>query len=115
VRTVYLLERIALGERRLPCRRGVLFVGDPHSCWHAVIYDSEPGALEGFVPGQVLPMGAITPDEVWLEGLARLASGDGGVGVHYLEGVGPLMVGGDVEGRLAATGRRPLARMGRIA
>jgi len=60
-------------------------------------------------------MGALTPDGIWLEGLARLAAGDGGVGVRYLGGVGPLVVGGEVEERLAATHGRPLVQTGRIA
>jgi hypothetical protein len=90
VRTVRLLERVALGEHRPPCRRGILFVGDPRSCRQAVTYDPGPGVLDALTPGDMLPTGALSHDQEWWEGLARLASGDGGVGGHYLEGVGPF-------------------------
>lgn len=110
---MYLLERIALGERLIPCRRGLLFVGDASSCWHAVVYGTESDLLAGFRRNEVVSMAAVTPDGMWLEGLTRPQADDTGTGVHYLSGVGPLFVsfgGGEL-----TPGQERAATKGRLA
>lgn len=91
MRTLYLIDRVALRDRWLICRRGLVFVGAPDgSAWHGVIYDSTPGALEGRECDAPLPFTATTPDGVWLEGVVQVGIGDEQTRMLYLTGVGML-------------------------
>jgi hypothetical protein len=96
VRTLYLVDRIVLSDRRIACRKGLIFVtseeGHP---WYAVIYDQQPHALEAFERGVPIPFGATTPEGLWLEGIIELGSDDAETGVQYLQGLGRLQVSGE--------------------
>ena len=97
MRTLYLVDRVALRDRRLICRRGLVFVGSPDgSAWHAVIYDPEPHALEAYERGAPIPFGATTQEGLSLDGIVELGRGDAETHVHYLRGLGQLEVAGDI-------------------
>ena len=95
MKTLYIVDRVALGERRLPCRRGMVFITESGGrSWHAVIYDPKQGALDDYESGQAVPFGAVGANGVWLEGLARLEKGDLGR-ARYFQGLGVLHVSGE--------------------
>jgi len=99
VKTFYLAERVALGDRWLSCRRGLIFVGSPDgSAWHAIIYDPAPGALDGYGNDAPLPFTATTPEGFWLEGIVQLGVGDDETRMHFLRGLGMLCVRGQMDG-----------------
>lgn len=80
-----------LGERRLACRKGVLFAGDaPHHDWHALIYDPDPD--EEMPVGQALPFAAVDTTGLWIEGRARMTPDAAGVRVLFLQGIGRLVL-----------------------
>jgi hypothetical protein len=96
VRTLYLVDRVALGERRLPCRKGLVFVGGTNGQpWHAVICCADAPAFTACSRERALPFGACTTDGLWLEGIVALGREDNHAHAHYLEGVGPLQVTGE--------------------
>jgi len=96
VRTLYLVDRVVLRDRRLPCRKGLIFVaGEDGSPWHAVIYDPAAEVLEVFQCEVAIPFGATTPEGLWLEGTVKLGHGDHEMRVHYLRGLGKLAVSGE--------------------
>jgi hypothetical protein len=89
--TIYRVDRVALGDRWLTCRRGLIFVGmRDHSAWHAVIYDLAPVALEGLEGEGPLTFAAVTPDGFRLWGMAQLGRSDAQTRMLYIAGVGPL-------------------------
>jgi hypothetical protein len=95
MKTLYIVDRVALGERRLPCRRGMIFVTDIGGrTWHAIIYDPKPGALDDFESGKAVLFGAVAENGVWLEGLGRLQKGDRGR-ARYFQGLGVLQASGE--------------------
>ncbi len=112
MRTLYLVDRVVLGERRLACRKGLVFVtGEEGSSWHAVIYDPEPQALEVHGNGAPVPFGAMTPDGLLLEGFVLLGTGDAETRMHCLRGLGRLEVSGETVRPLpSATSWRAAAR-----
>jgi hypothetical protein len=103
MRTLYLVDRIVLSDRRIACRKGLVFVtgeeGDP---WYAVIYYQEPRALEACERGAPIPFGATTPAGLWLEGIVELGSNDAETRVQYLQGLGRLQVSGESARQLPA-------------
>lgn len=115
MRTLYLIDRVVLGERRLPCRRGLVFVTDEDGgSWHAVIYDPAFEVLATFERNEAVPFGATTPEGLWLEGIAKPGCADHETRSHYLHGLGRLKVSGEsahtlpsaVSGTAAARARR---------
>jgi hypothetical protein len=96
LKTVYMADRVALRDRWLSCRRGLIFVGNPDgSVWHAIIYDPAPGALDGYENDAPLPFTATTPEGLWLEGIVQLGVGDDETRMHVLRGLGRLEVSGE--------------------
>jgi hypothetical protein len=96
VKTLYLADRIVLRDRRLPCRKGLVFVaGDDGSPWYVVIYDAEPQTFEAYEHGAPIPFAATTPDGLWLEGVVQPGNGDAETRTHVLHGLGRLEVRGE--------------------
>ena len=89
--TIYRVDRVALEDRWLTCRRGLVFVGTrDRSAWHAVIYDlaTLPFAQsEGEGP---MTFSAVTSDGLWLQGMAQPGCSDAQTRMLYIAGVGPL-------------------------
>jgi hypothetical protein len=101
LKTVYVAERMALGDRWLSCRRGLIFVGSSDgTVWHAIIYDPTPGAFDGYQNDAPLPFTAATPEGLWLEGIVQLGIGDDETRMHALRGLGGLKVSGEAVGAL---------------
>ena len=93
VKTLYIADRLALGDSWLAGGRGLIFVGRPDgSAWHAVIFDSAAGALDGYENDAPLPFTATTRDGLWLEGIVQLGIGDDETSVRFLRGLGLLSV-----------------------
>jgi hypothetical protein len=91
LRTLYLVDRVALQDRWLICRRGFVFVGrDDGSEWHAVIYDVVPEEADELVGSGPLPFLATTPYGHALGGVAQIGKGDVQTRMLYLAGVGRL-------------------------
>jgi hypothetical protein len=91
LRTVYLVDRVALQDSWLICRRGFVFVGrDDGSEWHAVLYDVAPKAADDVVGEGPLPFMATTPYGHALGGVVQVGRGDAQIRMLYLAGVGRL-------------------------
>ena len=115
MRTVYLADRIVVGERRLACRRALVFVtGEDGHPWHAVLYDSEPQALEAHGGGALMAFGATTLDGLWLEGMVELGTGDAETRMHCLRGLGRLEVSGETARHLPSAALWTTGRTSRV-
>jgi hypothetical protein len=91
LRTLYLVDRVALLDRWLSCRRGFVFVGaEDGSEWHAVIYDVVREEADELVGAGPLPFTATTPYGHALGGVVQVGRGDAQIRMLYLAGVGRL-------------------------